>query len=72
MGLDYPFTSSKVEGAVIYTLNLSGRKGLFIKNVSCRSLLFENMPIEAGTSEELFSGCSLQINDEKYMFIVEN
>ena len=70
--MDYPFTSSKVEGAVIYTLNSSGRKGLFIKNVSCRSLLFENMPIEAGTSEELFSGCSLQINDEKYMFIVEN
>lgn len=69
---DYPFTSPEISGVVIYALSLSETKSLFIKNVSCSSLMFEEMPMKEDASEELFSGCSLRINGEKYMFIVEN
>lgn len=70
--MDYPFSSPQIDGAVIYALELSGTTSLFIKNVSCSSLMFENVQMKDESSEELFSGCSLQINGENYMFIVEN
>ncbi len=61
-----------VLGITIYSENVNGRNAIFIKSISCNSLVFENSVVEYGMSAELFSGCSLTINSVKYTFFVEN
>ena len=70
--MNFPFRSPEAEGAVIFLHNSGEIPDIFIKNVSCESLLFEGNPIEQGESAEIFSCCTLEINGEKYMFKVEN
>ena len=70
--MDFPFSSPDVEGAVIFLQNSGDIPDIFVKNVSCSALAFEGNVIEQGATAEIFSGCSLEINGEKYMFKVEN
>ncbi|MDE6664889.1 MAG: FHA domain-containing protein [Ruminococcus sp.] len=70
--MSYPFTDSSLNGVVFSFENLSNRTALFIENTSCYSLKLENVDIGVGMKVEIFSGCSLYINGEKYTFIIEN
>lgn len=67
--MKYPFTSEFLRGIEIYKKSMSE---ICIRNISCQILELENIPIEIGESTEIFSGCILTINSEKYMFIIEN
>lgn len=68
----YPFSDSAVPGITIFTRSVSGKTGIFIKNDSCSSLELENINIPENSEMEIFSGCSLVISGDKYMFNVEN
>ncbi len=70
--MSLPYTDMSVLGITIYSENVNGRNAIFIKSISCNSLVFENSVVEYGMSAELFSGCSLTINSVKYTFFVEN
>lgn len=70
--MNFPYTDSSVLGIMIYTEKVNSRNAIFVKSISCNSLVFENSVVEYGTSVEIFSGCSLTINSVKYTFFVEN
>ena len=69
----YPFTSAAVTGIVFYTRSIDKMTHLFIQNMSCESLVFQNKQnIPKGETSEIFSGCILCVNGEQYKFMVEN
>lgn len=70
--MHYPFSDAAVDGIQITSEAAGNRVSLCIGNISCQSLLFEDTPVEEGGKKEIFSGCTLTINGEKYMFTVEN
>ena len=70
--LEYPFSTPELPGIKLYTEPLGNRVGIFIENVSCPALEFETMNVPTGYRAELFSGCSLVIDGENYIFTVEN
>lgn len=70
--MSLPYTDKSFLGITIYYENVGGRNAIFIKSISCNSLVFENSVVEYGMPAELFSGCSLTINSVKYTFFVEN
>ena len=70
--MNFPYNESADLGITIYTESTSSRTAIFVKNVSCNSLVFENSVVEYGAAYEIFSGCSLIINSVKYTFFVEN
>ncbi len=70
--MNFPYNESADMGITIYTESTSSRTAIFVKNVSCNSLVFENSVVEYGAAYEIFSGCSLIINSVKYTFFVEN
>ena len=70
--INFPFESDEADGVAIFVQNTGGTPDIFIKNVSCGALSFEGTAIEQGMTAELFSGCSLEINGEAFMFIIEN
>ena len=69
----YPFTCSAVPGIIFFNNVKLNRTVLFVQNISCSSLVFENVKnIGQGEKSEIFSGCSLYINGDKFTFQVEN
>ncbi|MDE7137255.1 MAG: FHA domain-containing protein, partial [Ruminococcus sp.] len=70
--MQYPFTDDSIYGVVFSMETVNNRTALFIENTACYSLKLENVDIFMGMKKEIFSGCSLFINSEKYTFIIEN
>lgn len=70
--MQYPFTDDSIYGVVFSMETVNNRTTLFIENTACYSLKLENVDIYMGMKREIFSGCSLFINSEKYTFIIEN
>lgn len=70
--MQYPFTDDSIYGVVFSMETVNNRTALFIENTACYSLKLENVDIYMGMKREIFSGCSLFINSEKYTFIIEN
>lgn len=70
--MKYPFTDDSIYGVVFSMESFNGRMALFMENTACYSLKLENVNINIGMKTEIFSGCSLFINGEKYTFIIEN
>ena len=70
--MEYPFTAPELPGIKLYTEQVGSRIGIFIENVSCPAVEFETMNVPTGYRAELFSGCSLVIDGEHYVFTVEN
>ena len=68
--MQYPFTA--FDGIEITNEAAENRICIYIGNISCEQLLFEDKTVEKGGRTEIFSGCTLTINGEKYMFTVEN
>ena len=70
--LEFPFSTPELPGIKMYTEPVGSRVGIFIENVSCPALVFETMDVPKGYRAEVFSGCSLVINNVNYIFTVEN
>ncbi len=70
--MQYPFTDDSIHGVVFSMETINNRTVPFIENIDCYSLKLENVDILTGMKKEIFSGCSLFINAEKYTFIIEN
>ena len=72
----YPFTSQYIPGVIFFRNDSKDRKDrviILVHNIDCPSLNFENLRnIPVGGKEEIFSGCILSVNGEKYKFIAEN
>lgn len=68
----YPFSSKKLSDIIFFEKKFAGETLLYVENTSCNSLRLENIEVPIGEKVEIFSGCSLFINDELYTFIVEN
>lgn len=70
--MKYPFKDDSIYGVVFSMGAINNRTAPFVENTGCYSLKLENFDIVMGVKKEIFSGCSLFINGEKYMFIIEN
>ncbi|MBE6876680.1 MAG: FHA domain-containing protein [Ruminococcus sp.] len=70
--MHFPFQDSALPGVVFGSDVSSGRTILYVQNCSCASLLIEGETVPVGESVSIFSGCSLFINGENYIFSVEN
>ena len=70
--MSFPFTDPRTDGTVIYSLDKEGAVSIYIMNISAKYLAFEGASVTEGAAAEIFSGCTLDINDTKYTFIVEN
>ncbi len=68
----YPFTDRILNGVVITNEFSGNRSTLMIENNNCNSLRLENEIVGIGQKREMFSGCTISVNGEKYQFIVEN
>ena len=70
--MQYPFRDDEIPGVTFFTEVVNNRTAIFLENVSCGTLVFENALVAKGTTVEIFSGCTLFIDCVKYTFIIEN
>ncbi len=64
----FPFSHPSLEGISITKVY----KDICIKNNTCNSLSLETESIQPGTAYSLYSGCSISINNRKYIFYIKN
>lgn len=65
---DFPFSHPSLDGVSIIRI----QKDICLKNNSCSSLFLETENIPVNVTYALYSGCSISVNDQKYIFYIKS